>query len=210
MRLTIFGATGGTGTQLVRQALDAGHEVTTVVRDPAGLTVPQHSRLRVVRADVMDPEAIVAAVEDADAVVSALGRRPGSGSARVCSNGVRSILAAMDKAGVRRLAVVSAAGAYNDPDDGLVTRLLVKPLLQRLLREGFADTHEMDRDVQVSGTEWTIVRPPQLTNGRRRGRYRTATDHLVGRRISRADLADAILRTITDPATVRHTLGAGY
>ncbi len=209
MRLTIFGATGGTGTHLVTQALDAGHEVTAVVRDPARLTAPEHSRLRVVRADVMDPDAIVPAIEQADAVLSALGRRP-STPARVCTDGVRSILAAMDKTGVRRLIVISAAGAYNDPDDGIVTRVLVKPLLQRLLRETFADTLEMDRRVEASGTDWTIVRPPQLTKGSPRGRYRTAVDRTVGRRISRADLAGAILATLDDPATVRHVIGVGY
>jgi len=74
---------------------------------------------------------------------------------------------AMDKADARRLAVISAAGAYDDPNDPLLTRL-VKPLLQRLLRDAFADAHEMDRQVQASGTDWTIVRPPQLTNGGRR------------------------------------------
>lgn len=210
MRLTVFGATGGTGTQVVRQALGAGHEVTAVVRDPARLTVPEHPHLKVLRADVMDPDAIVPAIEGADAVVSALGRRSGSGAGPVCTDGVRSILAAIDKAGVRRFAVVSAAGAYNDPDDGPVTRLLVKPLLQRLLREGFADTREMDRQVQASGADWTIVRPPQLTNGEPRGRYRTATDGLVGRRIARADLAQAILAALDDPGTIRHTLGVGY
>lgn len=209
MRLAVFGATGGTGTELVRQALDAGHEVTAVVRDPARLIAPRNSRLRVVSADVMDAGAIVPAVEDSDAVVSALGRRP-SGPARVCSDGVRNILSAMDKTGVRRLAVVSAAGAYNDPHDGPVTRLVAKPLLQRLLRESFADTREMDSQVQASGTEWTIVRPPRLTKGSRRGRYRTAIGHTVGHRISRADLAGAILGALGDPGTIRHVLGAGY
>ena len=210
MRLTIFGATGRTGGQLTRQALDAGHEVTAVVRDPARMTAPQHAKLHVLRADVMEPDEIIAAVEGADAVVSALGRRPGSAPGHVCSDAVRSILAAMDKAGTRRLAVISAAGAYNDPNDPPLTRLVAKPLLQRLLRASFADAHEMDRQVQASGTAWTIVRPPQLTNGGRRGRYRRATDHLVGRRISRADLADAILAAIGDPATIGHTLGVGY
>lgn len=209
MRLTIFGATGGTGTQLVRQALDAGHEVTAVVRDPARLTVPEHAGLRVVRADVMDPDATVTAVEGTGAVLSALGHRR-SAPAHVCAEGVRNILAAMDKTGVRRLAVISAAGAYNDPGDPLVTRLVAKPLLQRLLREQFADAHEMDRQVRASGTEWTIVRPPQLTNGPLRGRYRTAVDRLVGRRISRADLAHAILAALGDPGTIGHTLGVGY
>jgi putative NADH-flavin reductase len=209
MRLTVFGATGGTGTEVVRQALDAGHEVTAVVRDPARLTVPERAGLRVVRADVMDRDAIVPAVEGADAVVSALGHRRG-GPVTVCRDGVRSILAAMDKTGVRRVAVISAAGAYSDESDSLAIRLVLKPLLQWIFRSAYADTHEMDREVRASATEWTIVRPPQLTNGEHRGRYRTATDHNIGRKISRADLADGILSAIGQPATVRHTLGVGY
>lgn len=209
MRLTIFGATGGTGTQLVRQALDAGHQVTAVVRDPARLAVPQHARLRVERTDVMDADAVVPAVENVDAVVSALGHRR-SGPADVCARGVRNILAAMDKTGVRRIAVISAAGAYYDENDGRVQRLVLKPLLQRILREPYADAHEMDRQIQASSTDWTIVRPPRLTNGERRGHYRSAVDHLVGRQISRADLATAILAAIGDGATARHTLGVGY
>jgi putative NADH-flavin reductase len=75
MKLTIFGATGATGTTLVSQALAAGHEVTAVVRDPARLAVADSPRLRIVTADVMDPDAIGPAVTGADAVLSAVGPR---------------------------------------------------------------------------------------------------------------------------------------
>ena len=75
MKLTIFGATGGTGSALAAQAVAAGHEVTVVVRDPARLAGPASSRLRVVTADVLDPAAISAAVAGADAVISAIGPR---------------------------------------------------------------------------------------------------------------------------------------
>src|SRR4051794_41944908 len=98
MRLTIFGATGGTGTQLVRQALEEGHEVTAVVRDPARLDVPAHERLEVVTADVRDSAAIEPAVEGADAVLSALGPR-GRGATPICSDGARAIIEAIGKAG---------------------------------------------------------------------------------------------------------------
>lgn len=209
MRLTVFGATGGTGTQLVRQALAAGHEVVAVVRDPARLQVPAGPGLRVVRAGVTDPAAIVPAVEHADAVVSALGPR-GRGPTTVCSDAAASILAAMAKTGVTRLAAVSAGGAFADPGDGLLIRLVVKPLLQRVFREGYADVALMEERIRASGTSWTIVRAPRLTSGPHRGRYRTAIDAQVGRSLSRADLADAILAGLGDERTVGHVLGAGY
>src|SRR5262245_53798995 len=101
MRLTIFGATGGTGTQLVRQALERGHEVTAVVRDASRLDVPDQERLKVVTADVMDPSAIEPAVAGADVVISAIGHRD-TGPTTVCEDSARSVIEAMGKAGVRR------------------------------------------------------------------------------------------------------------
>lgn len=209
MRLTVFGATGGTGQQLVRQALAAGNEVVAVVRDPARLPVPDGPGLRVVQAGITDRAAIVPAVEHADAVVSALGPR-GRGPTTVCSDAAASILTAMAKTGVTRLAAVSAAGAFADPADGLLIRLVVKPLLQRVFREGYADVALMEDRIRASGTSWTIVRAPRLTSGPHRGRYRTAIDAQAGRSISRADLADAILAAVADDRTVGHVLGAGY
>lgn len=208
MKLTVFGATGGIGTQVVRQALDAGHEVVAVVRDPARLAVPARPELEVVRADVMDPEAIGPAVEGADAVVSALGPRRG-GPVTVCSDGVRSILRAMDKAAVRRIVVVSASGAFIEPADALISRLIAKPLLQRILRESMADTRHMEQEVRASTAGWTLMRPPRLTNRAGRGRYRTAIDRNVGTSIARADVADAILSALGNPATAGHTVGIG-
>ena len=209
MRLTVFGATGGIGTNVVRQALAAGHEVVAVVRDPARLAVPAGRGLGVVTADVMDPAQIGPAVKGADAVVSALGPRPG-GPATVLADSARSILAALDQTGVRRLAAVSASGAFIEPGEPFVTRVLVKPLLQRILRDAMTDTRRMEAEIRASDTDWTLMRPPQLTNRPGRGRYRRMIDHNVGRTIARADVAGAILATLADPATVGHTVGVGY
>lgn len=208
MRLTVIGATGGIGTEVVRQALDAGHEVTAAVRDPDRMAVTAPDRLRVVQADVLDAEAVLPAVKGADAVVSALGPRRGGPTTVVC-DGARAALTAMGTANVRRLVIVSANGAYYGPGDDLIGRLVVKPILQRLLREGFADLHRMEDLVRASHTDWTIVRPPRLTNRPRTGRYRTAIDAHVGISIARADVADAILAALADPATIGHHLGVG-
>src|SRR5438093_7382938 len=121
MKLTVFGATGGTGRHTVSQALAAGHHVTAVVRDPARLGVTDHPQLDVVTADVMDPDAIVTALAGRDAAVSALGAH-GRGPTTVCSAGVASIIAAMRAVAVRRLVVVTASGPFTDEGDGPVTR----------------------------------------------------------------------------------------
>ncbi|MCO5967205.1 NAD(P)-dependent oxidoreductase [Actinoallomurus soli] len=204
MRLTIFGATGGTGTQLVRQALERGHEVTAVVRDPSRLDVPARDRLDVVTADVMDPAAITPAVAAADAVVSALGHR-GTGPTTVCQDAARGIIAAMTRTGARRFLMVSAAGMVTDPGDGPLTRYVAKPILQRILRNNFADMGRAEEEVRGGDLDWTIVRPPRLTDKEGTGRYRTATDRSIrgGVHISRADLATGILAMIPDDATVR-------
>ncbi|NUS05767.1 MAG: SDR family oxidoreductase [Nonomuraea sp.] len=210
MKLTVFGATGGTGQCLVDQALAEGHHVTAVVRDVSRLPQAGHPRLDPVVADAMDPEAISAAVTGRDAVVSALGPRPGGGGS-VCADGARAIITAMRAAGSRRLVVVTASGHIVDKGDGPASRLLVKPLLRRFLREGFADFARTDEVVRASGLDWTIMRPPRLTDGARRS-YRTSIDLNVrgGITIARADLAHAILATLADPATVGHSVSLGH
>jgi putative NADH-flavin reductase len=208
MRLTVFGATGATGQHLVAQALEAGHHITAVVRDASKLV--SHARLEPVVADVMDPAAIELAVKGQDAVVSTLGPRPGDDTP-VCAIGARSISTAMHATGTRRLVVVTASGHVVDSGDGPFTRALVKPMLRRFLRTGFADFAQTDDLVRDSGLDWTIMRPPRLTNGKRRP-YRTSLDVNVrgGIMIGRADLADAILTALADPATAGHTISLGY
>jgi putative NADH-flavin reductase len=209
MRVTVLGATGRIGTEVVRQALAAGHEVVAVVRDPGRLAMPTGSRLGVVTADVMDPAQLGPAVKGADAVVSALGPRPG-GPTSVLADSARSILTALDQTGVRRLVLVSASGAFIEPGEPFVTRVLAKPLLQRILRDAMTDTQRMEAEVRASDTDWTLLRPPQLTDKPGRGRYRRIIDHNVGRSIARADVADAILGVLADPATIGHVVGVGY
>jgi Putative NADH-flavin reductase len=210
MHITVCGATGGTGRHVVRQALDAGHRVTAIVRNPDGLRGESHPNLDVVTADVMDPDAITDAVAGRDAVVSALGPRS-RGETSVCSDGARAIITAMRAAGTRRLVVVTASGHVIDDGDGPFTRVVVKPLLRRYLRHSFADFARTDEIVRASGLDWTIMRPPRLTDGRSRA-YRTAVDRNVrgGATISRADLAHAILTALSDPDTIGHTIGLGY
>lgn len=240
MKITVFGATGGTGLQLVEQALAAGHEVTVVVRDPARLTVsapatdlagavsagnasadsgpggtggdrrdaPAGPALRVVTADVMDPAAISAAVAGADAVLSAIGPRA-SGRTTVSADSAAAIIAAMRRTGVRRLLTVSGS-IVDDAGEGPIMSYLVKPLARRtFLKNVCADMRRGEEVVRASGLDWTIMRPPRLTDKPAAGRYRTALDRNLPRgvTISRADLAACMLALIGDQAAVHRIVG---
>jgi putative NADH-flavin reductase len=202
MRITVFGATGGTGRHVVEQALDAGHQVTAVVRDPARLGVAAADGLTVVTAQLDDRAAVGRAVEGADAVVDTLGP-PRTGPTTVRTDAASVIIAAMREAGVRRLVVVSAAGAHTE-GDGPFIRFAVKPVLGYILRHAFADMRAMEAIVRASGLDWTIVLPPQLTDGPRTGKVRRQVGGNVrgSYRIARADLAAAVLQAVTDD-TVR-------
>jgi putative NADH-flavin reductase len=189
---------GGTGRLVVEQALAAGLTVTAVVRDPARLRLAPRDGLRVVVATFADRPAVLSAVAGADAVVDALGGS-GSGPTTVRVDASRVIVPAMHEAGVRRLVVVSASGAHTT-GDGLLVRLLVKPLLGYVLRHAFADMRAMEEIVRASGLDWTIVLPPRLTDGPRTGRFRSRVGANVrgSFSITRADLADAVLRAVRD------------
>jgi len=206
MKLTIFGATGATGTELARQALDAGHEVTAVVRDPGRMSVPVQSRLNVVTADVMDPAAISPAVADADAVITAIAPH-GLGRSTLRQDSTRSIMQAMGKAGARRLLFVSGT-VVADEGESFYLRYLLKPVARRtFLRNVTADFAATEAEIRASDLDWTIFRPPSLDNKPASGAYRVAVDRGLPHcfAISRADLAACMLAALEDPATIgRH------
>jgi putative NADH-flavin reductase len=206
MNLTILGATGATGTILTNQALAAGHDVTAVVRDAARLPIPADARLRVATANVMDPASIAPALDGADAVVSAVGPR-GTGPTTVIRDSVRSIIEAMDKTGTRRFVQVSGS-VVADEGESLYMRYLLKPVARRtFLRHVCADMRAGEAEIRQSDLDWTIVRPPALTDKPATGTYRLAIDQNLphGFSVSRADLAACILALFDDPATIhRH------
>ncbi|MCK2237377.1 MULTISPECIES: NAD(P)-dependent oxidoreductase [unclassified Crossiella] len=201
MNITVFGASGRTGEHVVQQALLAKHQVTAVVRNRAKLQL-HHPALTIAQADVLDPAAITEHLIGRDAVISALG----AGNLKpttICTDSAESILRAMPKAGVRRLVVVSTSGATTEGDDP-ATRYLLKPILNRVFRHPWGDMRRMEELIMASDTDWTIVRPPRLTNAAHTGVYRIANGRNIpgGNSIPRADLADALLHALTIPSTV--------
>ncbi|KOG14541.1 MULTISPECIES: NAD(P)-dependent oxidoreductase [Streptomyces] len=210
MKLTVFGATGGIGREIVRQALAAGHEVTAVVRDPARLTVTGE-RLVVLRTDLSEPDALCEAVTGRDAVLSGLGARSRA-DAGVAARLTRSVLTAMEVESVRRLLVVSAAPLGPVPDGQALLDKAVLAVVNSVLKDVYADLRVMESDLASSSADWTSVRPPKLTDRPLTGRYRTVVGGTPprGRSLARADVAHAMLAMIDDPSTVRQGVGVAY
>jgi putative NADH-flavin reductase len=221
MKIAIVGATGGIGRQALEQAVAAGHDVTAVVRDPGRLSRDVPS----VQANLAtaDPAVLASALAGADAVLSGLGPRSRA-DAGVASHGTAAIVAAMTAAGVRRVLAVSAAPVAtvpsaahptppkHDPGDGPDTRYLLSPLIKRVLGGVYADLARMEDILDASGLDWTVVRPPRLTNGPLTGNYRTAVDRNIrrGLTISRADVAHLMLGMLDRPETVRQAVRIAY
>lgn len=210
MKLTVFGATGGTGQEIVRQALASGHEVTAVVRDPARLTV-RGGGLEVFRADLADPGAVRPAVAGRDAVLSGLGARSRK-DAGITARLTRTVLGAMESEGVRRLLVVSAGPVGPEPEGAGLLDRAARSLISGLLKDVYADLREMEAELARSTTDWTSVRPPRLQNKPLTGSYRTVVGGfpVKGRFIARADVAHAMLAMVDDPGTVKQGVGVAY
>jgi putative NADH-flavin reductase len=210
MRLTVFGATGGIGQEIVRQGLVSGHEVTAVVRDPARFTVTGE-RLTVHRADLTAPDTLRTAVAGRDAVLSGLGARSRA-DAGVATTLTRSVLTAMEAEGVRRLLVVSAAPLGPTPDGQTVLDRTVLAIVNSVLKDVYDDLRAMEGELAASATDWTSVRPPKLTDRPLTGRYRSVVggNPPRGRSLARADVAHAMLAMIDDLATVKRGVGVAY
>ena len=202
MNLAIFGATGGTGRQLVEQALEEGHIVTVLVRTPS--TFPQqHERLSLVQGDVRNHASVEAVVAGQDAILSALGTNQRGGPVTLCTDGIENILTAMIHRQVHRLLVVSAYGVAESHHRNFYNLLLWTSLKEKML-----DKERMEDLIKHSDVDWTLVRPSFLTNGPRTQLYKSSSDlrMRITAHISRADVADFMLRHITDTTSVHQAL----
>ncbi|MDX3376868.1 NAD(P)H-binding protein [Streptomyces sp. ME02-6991-2A] len=211
MRLTVFGATGGVGQEIVGQALAAGHEVTVVVRDPARLPEAFDARALHGAVPLDDPAAVRTAVAGRDAVLSGLGSRSRKADG-VAERLTGRIVEAMEAEGVRRLVVVSAVPVGPVPAGEPLVDRLARRAIGAVLADLYADLARMEAALERSATDWTSVRPPKLTDGPRTGVYRTVVGGAPrsSRSISRADVAHAMLGLIDDPAAVRQGVGIAY
>ena len=209
MKLIVFGATRGVGRNFTEQALDAGHDVTAVVREPSNFEL-KHNNLQVVKGDVMDFASVEQVIKDHEAVISAIGS-PASSTDKVRSEGTQNIIRAMEKNGIRRLISVSSLGVG---DSKVMLPFLLKYIIVPFfLKNAFAD-HEIQEDyIRQSDLDWTIIRPAGLTNGVRTEVYRhgfPVTEKGLKLKISRADVADFMLKQLNDKIYIHKTPGISY
>ena len=205
MNIVVFGANGATGRLLTQQALDAGHTVTAVTRQPEVFPL-RHTRLRVLRGDVFDLASVEQAVAGQDAVLSTLGVPFSRKPIAVYSQGAANIIAAMNRYGVRRLVCVSssATGGAHDTGGGFIFDKIMQPVIIATIGQTtYSDMRRMEALVENSGLDWTIVRPSGLFATPSVTRYQMGEDHLRGQFTSRADLASCMLRQISSDQYLR-------
>ncbi len=208
--IIVFGASGGVGRQVVTQALDKGYTVTAIVRNPAAFEL-EHPNLTIGKGDVMQPGSFLDAMRGQEAVISAIG----SGNLNpttVYSQGMRNIIAAMRIRSVPRISAVSAGGLYVNDTMGPLRRFLVKNVLQRILREPYDDLRIMEHELRETELQYTIVRPPRLTNKPLRGEYRSAINtHLQNpSSIARADVAHFLVSQLSNSQTFKTIVEIAY
>ena len=209
MKLIVFGSTGGTGRNIVDQALDEGHEVTAIARNPSAFGI-EHPNLEIVKGDVLQPETFEEAMREKDAVLSAIGVNS-TKPTTVYSEGISNITKAMKSNGVSRIICISASAVVTSPELIFPVRMMTK-LLQGILKNMYADLLKMEQVVRQTNLQWTVVRPPRLTQGQLRNQYRFAVNEWLPNclRISRADLANFMLQHVNDADTYQSVVEVAY
>ena len=209
MKIVIFGSTGGTGRELVVQALEQGHHVTAQARNPEDLSELEHPSLDVVRGDVLEANDVDRVVDGREAVLCAIGAGADRSSLR--EDGTRNIVAAMESSGVSRLVCLSSLGVGDSRANlPFFTRYVVVGIF---LRHAFADHERQERVVRQSSLSWTVARPPHLKEGPRTGEYQHGfppTYRNIRGWISRADVAEFIVRQLSGDIYLRQGTGISY
>jgi putative NADH-flavin reductase len=205
MKLIVLGATGGTGLEIVRRAIEKDHLVTAFVRSPERLK-PFQGRITVKQGDLLDAAQLEQAIKGHDAVLSAFGPRVpiSRADANLLQRFAAGLTIAMPRAGVRRVVVESVALLFKDA--------ILPPayLLGRLFFPGVvADASAMEKLVEKSGLDWTIAGPPKLTAKAYTGKYRVREGHLppFGFSISYSDAADFMIKAVQNRSLIGKVVG---
>ena len=202
MKIVIFGASGRTGLEVLKQALESGQTVTAFVRAPSKIDI-QHPNLTLFQGDVMDTDAVEKAIVGQDAVISTLGpARPSIPS--MMQTAAKNIVAAMKKHGIHRIILTTGAGVRQPEDQPKLMDRSIGILLNLLAKEVVLDSAAYVKYIQSSDLDWTIVRFPRLMDGAHTGIYRVGyVDKHSSTQFSRADGADFILKELTEKKWLR-------
>jgi putative NADH-flavin reductase len=205
MKITVFGASGKTGILLVYQALEKGHLVVAFTRRMASFPI-QHKNLRIIEGDILDYNKVKEAVEGQDVVMSTLGVNERKYNT-ILSDGTTNIIRAMNECGLKRFICMSSAGVLGN-DGGFIFGKIIVPLM---LKQVMADKKRQLQALRDSGLEWVAVRPPYLTDSPKTGKYRISSGAPEYRSVPRNDVADFMLKLMTDKQYDRQVPAiAGY
>jgi putative NADH-flavin reductase len=205
MKITVFGASGKTGILLVYQALEKGHLVVAFTRRMASFPI-QHKNLRIIEGDILDYNKVKEAVEGQDVVMSTLGVNERKYNT-ILSDGTKNIIRAMNECGLKRFICMSSAGVLGN-DGGFIFGKIIVPLM---LKQVMADKKRQLQALRDSGLEWVAVRPPYLTDSPKTGKYRISSGAPEYRSVPRNDVADFMLKLMTDKQYDRQVPAiAGY
>ena len=210
MNILIIGGTGKTGRHIIDQALQKGHLVTVLARNPAKLKL-KYPNLKILQGNILQSKEVAAAVKGQDAVLSALGHKRFFIPTSTLSKGTANIISAMEEHNVKRLVCITSLG-INDSRFrlGLYYTLFVIPVI---LFFYFLDKSKQEKLIMRSTLDWTIIRPAQLTNGKKRAKYKYGPNlgsYFLTKMISRADVAHFMLGQLNNKQYVRKAVGLHY
>ncbi len=211
MKLLILGATGDTGKELVIQALEQRDIVTAFARNPTDVKT-KHDKLSVMKGDILDYASVQKAVNGQDAVLSALGIRTLKKNT-IISDGTKNIIRAMEEYGVKRFIYMSSIGVGNSIKQkkglGFLYNYIMIPFV---LKNMFADKKVQETCIKESNLDWIIIRPAILTKGKRTGKAKCYSndDTNIKAKISRADVADFMLKKLSDKTNIHKTISLSY
>lgn len=210
MNVIVFGATGTIGKHLVEQALNEGHHVTAFCRDSQKLNEFENSNLKIIEGDVLNLQNVSTAIQEQEVVLVALGSGKNRKS-KVRSMGTKHIIEAMKINGVKRLICQTTLGAGKS--QGNLNFFWKHIMFGWLLKEVFLDHELQEKYVMNSKLDWTIARPGAFTDGEHTRSYRhgfASDDRSVTLKISRADVADFLLKLISTDSYIHQTPGLSY
>ena len=212
MKIVLWGSTGLTGREVLYQALESGHEVKAVARNPRMIEV-EHANLAVVQGDALNFQSVQEAVVGGEVVISTLGSGATFAKARkpttIYSEGFTNIVAAMRKHNIRRFIALLSVGTVDDPYEPFIHKWMIRPLI----RATYDDMRKAENLLAgCDDLDWIVIRPMRLLNTSRTGKYRTAVDVLppAGVGISRADLAEFILKQLYTDEHLRSYVTIAY
>lgn len=207
MKLLIIGGTGKTGRELINQALQDGHSITALVRNPLKLKI-EHSNLNVVKGNVLDLESLKPVIKDQDAVISSLGHKKFFIKTSILSRGTKNIITSMENNQVKRFICITSLGINDSKYKlGLYYTLFTIPFI---LFFYFRDKSKQEKLIVNSTLDWTIIRPGQLTNGKKRGIYKHGLNlghYILTKMVSRADVAHFIINLLNNKKYIKQAVG---